>query len=40
VSQMLAMEEHSGDEDLYGLGYWSVTPYVHGRFCGLLLLGV
>jgi hypothetical protein len=32
VSQMfLAMEEHSGDEDLRGSGHRSVIPYVHGR---------
>jgi hypothetical protein len=28
---MLAMGEHGGDEDLRGLGRWSVIPYVHGR---------
>jgi hypothetical protein len=27
----LAMEEHSGDEDLCGSGRRSVIPYVHGR---------
>jgi hypothetical protein len=40
VSQMLAMEEHGGDEDLCTLGCWSVTPYIHKRFCVVLLLGV
>jgi hypothetical protein len=40
VSRMLAMEEHGGDEDLRGSGRRSVTPYVHGRFCVILLLGV
>jgi hypothetical protein len=28
---MLAIEEHSGDENLRGSGRRSVTPYVHGR---------
>jgi hypothetical protein len=37
---MLAMEEYGEDEDLRGLGHRSVTPYVHGRFCVVLLLGV
>jgi hypothetical protein len=37
---MLAIEEHSGDEDLYGSGHRSVTPYVHGPFCVVLLLEV
>jgi hypothetical protein len=36
VSQMLAMEEHSGDEDLRGSGRRSVTPYIHERFCVVL----
>jgi hypothetical protein len=40
VCQMLAMEEHGGGEDLYGSDRRSVTPYVHGRFCVVLLLGV
>jgi hypothetical protein len=37
VSQMLAMKEHSGDENLRGSGRRSVTPYVHRRFCVVLL---
>jgi hypothetical protein len=40
VSQMLAIEKHGGDEDLRGSGYRSVTPYIYGRFCVVLLLGV
>jgi hypothetical protein len=37
---MLAIEEHGGDEYLRGSGHRSVTPYVHRRFCVVLLLGV
>jgi hypothetical protein len=37
---MLAIQEHSGDEDLRGSDRRSVTPYVHGQFCVVLLLGV
>jgi hypothetical protein len=28
---MLALDEHSGHQDLCGLGRRSVIPYVHGR---------
>jgi hypothetical protein len=28
---LLAMDEHTGLEDLRGLGHRSVIPYVHGR---------
>jgi hypothetical protein len=31
VSWSLAMDERGGHEDLRGLGYRSVIPYVHGR---------
>jgi hypothetical protein len=34
------MEEHGEDEDLRDSGHRSVTPYLHGRFCVVLLLGV
>jgi hypothetical protein len=40
MSRMLAMEKHGGDEDLRGLDRQSITPYFHGRFCVVLLLGV
>jgi hypothetical protein len=40
VSRRLAIEKHGGDEDLRGSGRRRVTPYVHGRFCVVLLLGV
>jgi hypothetical protein len=31
VSWSLAIDEHSGHEDLRGSGYRSVISYVHGR---------
>jgi hypothetical protein len=31
ASWSLALDEHSGHEDLRGLGHQSVIPYVHGR---------
>jgi hypothetical protein len=37
---MLAMEEHSGDEDLCGLGHQSIIPYVHGRMCCIIVYDV
>jgi hypothetical protein len=40
MSRMLAMKEHDGDEDLRGSVHRSVTPYVNGRFCVVLLLRV
>jgi hypothetical protein len=40
ISRMLAIEEHGRDDDLCGSGHRSITPYVHERFCVLLLLGV
>jgi hypothetical protein len=37
VSRMLAIEEHDGDETLRGSDRQSVTPYIHRRFCVVLL---
>jgi hypothetical protein len=37
MSRMLAMEEYGGDKALRGSGRRGVTPYVHGRFCVVLL---
>jgi hypothetical protein len=34
---MLALDVHSGHQDLRGLGRQSVIPYVHGRM-GVVLL--
>jgi hypothetical protein len=34
---MLALDEHSGHQDLRGLGHWSIIPYVHGRMRVILL---
>jgi hypothetical protein len=30
-SWLLALDKHSGHEDLRGLGRWSVIPYIHRR---------
>jgi hypothetical protein len=30
-SWLLALGEHGGHDDLHGLGFLSVIPYVHGR---------
>jgi hypothetical protein len=37
VSCSLAMDERGGHEDLHGLGWRSVIPYVHGE-TGVVLL--